>query len=271
MSSQKLRFCLPQCAGMALLMLLLGHPAALSADTLKGHIEKKAEIVSDMLQGQVIDSQTQHPIPEAQVTVPDRGFSMRTDKQGRYRVPFYQGRDPVIMSIEKPGYAPFSLSITENAPPTFTIRLEKQGQRLVLDNQLRHLGDGSFSPYSSAALKFRKPPDGPAIRIPFKIDPASLGENPTLRIGSVIGLDTPLEHMLRGSMTPNSASPLLIKINSSIIARLQVNGDNIAIKIPKHLLKSGQNTLEIEAGYHYPEPDRLDYDDMELIHLVLIP
>src|SRR5690606_17810067 len=125
------------------------------------------------------------------------------------------------------------------------INLQRQLNMLVLDNQLRHLGDGSFSRASTAALKFRKPPDGPAIRIPFSLEGFVLSASPKLKIGSIIGLDTPMVHFLTGNQIGASASPLLIKLNGVVIAQIQVNGDNQTIQLPKHQLRTtGINTLE---------------------------
>lgn len=252
--------------------LLLTEPAAIAQETLKGHIERAADVVSDQLRGKVVDARTGQPIAGAHVSLPDQGFSMRTGAGGEYAVPRVMGKQPVIMSVEKPGYVPFSLSISENALPVFTIQLQKQLQTLILDNTLRHLGDGSYSPVSANALNFRKLSDGPAIRIPFALDPVTLSEKPYLQIGSVVGLDTAMGHFFTGNPIGVSASPLIIKLNGAVIAQLQVNGDNQKIQLPKNLMRAtGLNTLEIESGYHYPEPGRLDYDDMELMHLVIYP
>lgn len=263
--------------GISILGLLIFVNSAsftMAQETLKGQIqlERRAEPTNGMLHGRVIDTETGQPLQNASVTLPDLGFSMRTNSSGEYRIPRYLGKNPIIMSVEKPGYAPFSMSITEHAPPTFDIKLQKQLQLLVLDNQLRHLGDGSFSPASSNAFNFRKPPDGPALRISFSVEGLPLSRSPSLQIGSIIGLDTRMVHFLTGNILEVAATPLLVKLNGTIIAQVQVNGDNQRISIPDSLLqRSGMNILEIETGYHYPEPNRLDYDDMEFMHLVFYP
>ncbi len=240
--------------------------------TLKGHVDKQAEPVQDSLQGEVRDAASNMPVPDAQVTLPDLGFRMKTDAQGRYSVPRYLGKQPIIMSIEKPGYAPFAVSISETGYPPFTLRLQKMLQQLVLDTELRHLGDGSYSPGSSSAMSFRKAPDGPAIRIPFSLKGVSLSHASRLQIGSIIGLDTPMVHFLTGNDMDVTATPLIVKLNGSTIAQIQVNGDNQQIRIPKALLRANTiNTLEFETGYQYNDSGRLDYDDMEFIHLVFHP
>jgi len=238
--------------------------------TLQGRLEKEAEPVQDKLQGQVLDAGTGRPIVGATVTLPDQGFSMKTDANGEYQIPRELGKNALIMSVEKAGYIPFSISISENIPPKFYIRLSQQTQILVLDTQLRHLGDGSFSPASSAAFEFRKPPDGPALRIPFSLGGMIPSASPYLQIGSIVGLDTAMAHLLSHSNIKVAATPLLIKLNGSVIAQVQINGDNQKINVPRELLSPNEtNTLEIESGYQYPEPGRIDYDDMELMHIVL--
>ncbi len=262
------------CLAMFLVLLPSNQciPNAFAQEVLKGRVEQTAKPVSDKLQGQVIDAKTGQPLAGAQVSLPDQGFSMKTNANGEYEIPRFFGQKPVIMSVQKPGYFPFSVSISKDAPPKFTIRLQKQAQGIVLDTQLRHLGDGSFSPFSSAAAEFRKPPDGPAMRYQFSLDGVALSNSPCLKIGSIIGLDTAMAHYLSGNHIGVNASPLLVKLNGNLIARVQVNGDDQKIMLPKDLLHlQGVNTLEIEAGFHYPEPGRIDYDDMEMMHLVVYP
>lgn len=263
--------------GSALLVLLflgivLNLPLGWAQETLRGQVEKTAEPVEDTLQGQVVDAQTSQPLANARVTIPEIGYAMMTDPQGKYQIPRYLGKNPIIMSVEKSGYAPFAMGITQFSPPVFSIKLQKQAQMIILDNKLRHLGDGSFSPGSSNAFHFQKPPDGPAIRFPFSLKGVTLSKASYLQIGSVIGLDTPMAHYLSGNPLGVTASPLVVKVNGAVIAQVDQNGDKHKIQIPQKLLKAGGNNfIEIEAGYHYPEPNRLDYDDMEWMHLVLYP
>jgi hypothetical protein len=245
-------------------------PLANAEEILQGHLQQTAEPIADKLQGRIVDDQTGQPILDATVSIPDDGFSMQTNSQGVYQIPRYMGQHPLIMSIKKTGYAPFSMSIREQVPPYFEIRLQRQMRMIVLDDQLRHIGDGSFSTTSSNALEFRKPPVGPALRIPFNLQGVEISDAPILQIGSIIGLDTAMAHYLSGNHMTVYATPLLIKLNGQIIAKVDVNGDKKRIHIPKTLIKrQGTNLLEVEAGYHYLESGSIDYDDMELMHLVL--
>lgn len=250
-------------------ILLLIPPATYAEVTIQGHLEHQEDLKSS---GQVVDGLTGQPIPGAQVALPDMGYTTQTDRQGRYRIPATRGPNSVIMSVQKPGYAPFSISISKSTEPTMLIRLSKQPHMLVLDDQLRHLGDGSFSPDSSNAFSFRKPADGPGLRIPFSLEGLGISESPVLQIGSIIGLDTRMAHLLSLSRINSAASPLLIKLNGTVIAQIQVNGDNQKIRLPKPILRAnGINILEIEAGFHFVEAKGLDYDDMELMHIVVFP
>lgn len=243
---------------------------ALGQDVIKGRVEEKARIINDRLEGRVVDAETGRPLADVEVTLPDHGFSMRTGPGGEYSVPRIKGEGPVIMSVTRPGYAPFSISISEVALPQFTIRLQKAVKMLVLDNQLRHLGDGSFSRLSNNAFDFRKPADGPALRIPFNLGDLELTDDPYLQIGSVIGIDTRMAHLMSRNRIRINASPMLVKLNGLLVAQVDLNGDNKRISLPRYMFRKGEtNVLEIEAGYHYPEPGRLDYDDIELIHLVI--
>jgi hypothetical protein len=81
-----------------------------------------------------------------------------------------------------------------------------------------------------------------------------------------------MAHMVSRNPISAHASPLLIRFNGQLIAQVAVNGDAQEIKIPVALIRQvGSNTVEITAGFHYPEPGRLDYDDMELMHVVFHP
>jgi hypothetical protein len=258
-----------------LLCLILGLSpiqTGLAQQTLKGYVEEEAKPFQDQLEGVVLDAKTLQPLPNADVALPDQGYSMKTGPHGEYRIPRAMGKQALIMSITKEGYAPFSVSISQHAPPLFNIRLQKAQQMLVLDDRLRHLGDGSFSPHSSGASAFRKAADGPAIRIPFSTGGLALSNAPYLQVGSIIGVDTRMAHHLSGNNIGVSATPLLIKLNGTTIAQVQVNGDNQKIQLPRRALNpNGNDTLEIEAGYQITSDGRLDYDDMELMHIVVYP
>ncbi len=254
------------------LLLMMQGPFLAGAEepVLQGRLEKTID-PDAVLQGRVLDTQTGQPISDAEVSLPDYGESTRTDRSGYYRLYKPSTKEPYIMSIEKPGYAPFSLSVTQTAPAMFNLRLTKQPLMLVLDNQLHHLGDGGYSAVSSNATQFRKPAEGPLLRLPFSLGPSqAISDSPYIQIGSIIGLDTAMTHFLSGNPLDTHASALEIRLNGRRIAQIQVNGDNQKIRFSPSLLnRVGSNVLEVQAGHQYPEPGRIDYDDMELIHLIL--
>jgi hypothetical protein len=257
----------------AVVLTWAGYCPVMAEEILKGSIIKQVEPQGDMLEGEVRDAHTRQPIPDAEVTLPDSGYSVKTDRQGHYQIPRNLGQAPIIMSIQKPGYAPFSVSISHHSPPRFSVYLERHAQMLVLDDRLRHLGDNSYSHISSNAGQFRKPTDGPALRYRFSLDGMTVGTRPTLYIGSIIGLDTPMAHLISRNPMDVSTSPLVVRLNGTMIAQVQVNGDGQRLDLPRHLLhETGFNILELETGSHLvDEGERLDYDDMELMHLVLYP
>lgn len=236
----------------------------------RAEIEKRVDLSQEQFCGEVIDSQTQTPLSGATVKIPDLNYSSQTDASGKYCLPNTLGQKPVIMSIEKSGYGPLSASVSTTVPPLFKIQLSKIVNEIILDSVLRHLGDGSYATVSSNATEFQKDADGPGLRIPFDLQGVSLSEKPYIQIGSIIGIDTGMAHFVEKNPIQVSAGPLKVKLNGSVIAEIQVNGDNKKVAIPKGLLKpKGVNTLEIEAGSHMGPFSRIDYDDMELLHIVL--
>lgn len=244
--------------------------------TLQGHVDYTQEeaSVKGAYKGKVIDSVTGTPVEGAVVDVPDKGYRTFTDKKGRFGLPddAIEPGKQAILSIEKAGYTPFSVTVSKEKFPDFPLKLTKQIQVLVLDNKIHHLGDGSFSAQSAGAGGFRRRSEGPSLKMMFNMNGQTLSDFPKLVVGSIVGLDTQMAHMVSRNPISAHASPLLIRFNGQLIAQVAVNGDAQEIKIPVALIRQvGSNTVEITAGFHYPEPGRLDYDDMELMHVVFHP
>jgi hypothetical protein len=237
---------------------------------LKGGIARQANITPETVSGEVVDAETGYPLSAATLKIPDLNYTRLTGENGAYSLPNLKTSHPYVLSIEKEGYEPFSLSISSEAPPPFTLRLSRLSRAVVLDVLMHHLGDGSFSPFSNAAEAFRKKSEGPLWTLSFSIHPSSLSANTVLQIGSIQGLDTHMAHMLSKSLVQNEASPLVIRLNQQILARVVVNGDKQRFIVPKGLLKE-HNLLEIQTGSQTPEPGRVDYDDMEFLHVLLYP
>ena len=71
-----------------------------------GNVEKNG--VGDF--NQVIDSQTQRPVSQADVSLPSKGYKTKTDNEGRFSLGAKIDA-PTIMSVQKDGYKPFSLTV----------------------------------------------------------------------------------------------------------------------------------------------------------------
>lgn len=59
---------------------------------------------------QVIDSRTQSPVSQADVSLPSKGYKTKTDNEGRFSLGAKIDA-PTIMSVQKDGYKPFSLTV----------------------------------------------------------------------------------------------------------------------------------------------------------------
>lgn len=241
--------------------------------TLRGHLQQESVLPTHCeMSGVVADSITGQPLTGASVSLPDTGESSWTDGAGRFCLNPQRRGQAVILNVNKAGFVPFSLSVSQTSTAPFKLKLQQLARELVLDNTLHHLGDGGYSAVSSNAGQFRKASEGPALRIRFTLGSLNLGQSPKLRLGSLIGVDTAMSHFVTGSMIGVAASPVVVRLNHVQIASIQVNGDNQSLLIPPGLLVStGQNVLEIEAGSHITDDGRLDIDDLELMTLILEP
>lgn len=264
-----------------LLLLPKGGDNALGQTTLKGSIEHYGQASQAPATGgqtQLLDGATGKPLAGVTLSIPERGFQVQTDAEGRAQLPsaYIAPQQPLIMGVQKPGYGPFSVTISQQRPLPFQIKLVQLQKVLVLDTQLRHLGDGAFSSDSNQASLIGGPSDGIGFRLPFQLNGMPISQQPTLVFGSVLGIDTQRAHQVSGNPILVSASPVLIKLNGELVGQLQVNGDRQQVPLPGPLIKPyGLNVLEIETGYQV-KPDywgnsTLDYDDMTFLNLLLYP
>lgn len=220
---------------------------------------------------QVIDSATQAPIDYADVTLPSKGYSTKTDGQGRFSLGAKIDA-PTIMSVQKEGYKPFSLTIdSQSVAKPLVIGIEKTNPHdIIIDQELYHIGDDNYSERSANASDFRIKAIGPFYTKNFKIKNIPPKEDVYLVIGSVIGIDTKMAiDMNQSQVTTAYASAPQVYFNGNMIAELNLNGDNQRIKIPKNLLKVGQNQLTIKAGKNLFQMAYVDYDDIELMNLFI--
>lgn len=250
-----------------LLVVLFLAPSALGIP-FKGKIQENVQAYGNT----VIDAQTQTPISGARVSLPQKYYSTKTDKDGKF---FLDGQmqGTTIMNIEKNGYKPFSLTVNESAmSKPLIIGIEKSSSReLVLESDLCHIGDDNFSYNSANAYDFKIKSAGPSFTKNFKIHAYRNNEEPCLVIGSVIGIDTLMAQKIGQSHAQNAfASAPEVYFNGNKIAEIQINGDNQEVRLPKSLIiKNGENTVTIKAGKNLFQHAYTDYDDIEFMNLYI--
>jgi hypothetical protein len=198
--------------------------------------------------GRVLDRKTGEPIPNAEVQIPEEGITVRTDNYGRFTLPRELPSDR-ILTTRASEYAPFSLTTRKDQKGSYDLRLEKLGPQLVVvDDQLHHLGDNNFSPQSANAGSFRLRAEGVELTRSFNLSKLPRS-GVTLRIGSLIGLDTPASIQAGQSGLRNAAQePLQVLLNGQRVKELTLNGDRIQILLPRAGLRVGNNTLTLRTG-----------------------
>ncbi len=218
----------------------------------------------------VVDNATNLPIAGARVSLPKQNYSTVSDSNGAFQLS-NNIKGKTIMSVEKEGYRPFSLTIDENtASKPIIVGIEKSNvQDVIISSDMFHLGDDNFSENSANSGEFRGKSIGPFFNKSFKIAANALSKTNYLVIGSIIGIDTLMAKSLRQNSIVNSfSSPPEVYFNGSKIAEIQLNGDGQRIKIPNHLLRPGQiNEVTIKTGRNLKQTAYIDYDDIEFMNL----
>lgn len=235
---------------------------------INGNVEKNG-ISGDY--NQVIDSNTQTPVSQADVILPSKGYKTQTDDKGRFSLGAKIDA-PTIMSVEKDGYKPFSLTIDgQSANKPLVIGIEKTNPHdIIIDKDLYHIGDDNYSERSANAADFRIKAIGPFYTKNFNIKKLPPDGDMYLIIGSVIGIDTKMARdMGQSKVTTSFATAPQIYFNGNMIAELNLNGDNQQIKIPRSLIRIGQNQLTIKAGKNLFQTAYVDYDDIEIMNLFI--
>lgn len=234
------------------------------AGTMQGGVEKEVMVGGN----KIFDTQTNMPIAGAKVTLPLKNFMTVTDSQGRFSLNA-DINAPTILSVEKEGYKPFSLTVSKIAPDApLIIGIEKSdAKQISIDTELYHLGDNSFSYNSANAADFQIRSIGPYYSKNF-----NLPKNTTkaaLVIGSIIGLDTKMaKAMGQNKIVQAYASPTEVFFNGVKVAEIQLNGDGQRIKLPSNLIKAGRkNQITIKTGRNMMAYGQVDYDDIEIANL----
>ncbi|MBX2860126.1 MAG: hypothetical protein KTR14_02755 [Vampirovibrio sp.] len=269
-------------SGLLLVSVYLAFPeSGWCGKVLVGKISEETIYRVPGLRGFVYDGETGMPVQGALVTIPSQGMAVKSNNRGAYAIKEMplNGPPKMIVKIAKQGYAPFSYTIdmgkfqqasAKGSQAPISVQLRRLKKILVIDDNLRHLGDGQYSHVSAGARQFRKQSDGTAYMQQFFLPRMDIAAFPILEIGSILGLDTREAHQNGQSHHHKQSSPVRIRINGREISRIATNGDGHKVQFPKHLLnKNGINTIELETGYHYPDGKRIDYDDMEFMNLLL--
>ena len=218
----------------------------------------------------VVDSSTQSPVAGATVSLPQKNYSTKTDNNGNFNLSGDLKGD-TVMSVEKEGYRPFSLTINDQiAAKTMIVGIQKSNVTdLMLENAMMHLGDDNFSKDSANAGEFQLKSVGPFYTKAFKLAANTLSRTNYIVIGSIIGIDTALARSMKQNKVKNSfASPPEVYFNGRKIAEIQLNGDNQKIKIPNSLILADQlNEITIKTGRNLMQSAYVDYDDIEIMNI----
>lgn len=229
--------------------------------------EIKKELRKDV--NQVYDATTNNPIEGVLIKIPSQGFMTKTNKDGVFKLKS-QIDSPTIMSLNKQGYKPFSLTLGNNINSPITIAIEKTTPKdIVIETDMIHIGDNSFSERSANANDFSSGASSSFYTKDFLIKMLKKEEEIFLVIGSIIGIDTiEAQRMGQSGVLTAYSSPPELFFNENKIAEIKINGDGQKIKIPKNLLKFNQkNNLTIKTGKNLYKSMSVDYDDIEFTNL----
>lgn len=250
-----------------ILVILIAIPVF--ADAIIGGVEKRKLRNGE---NQVVDSTTGSGLPNADVSIPTRNYSTKTDEDGRFQLGT-KITAPTIMSVNKEGYRPYSLTLnTESTTKPLVVGIEKTTPKdVVVERNMIHLGDNSYSSDSANANDFAAKSVGPFYSKDFMIKNIGNNEDAYLVIGSIIGIDTLTSRQLgQSKVTSAYANPPEVYCNGNKIAEIKINGDGQEIKLPKGIINQGQeNDITIKAGKNQFQSAYIDYDDIEFTNLLI--
>lgn len=232
----------------------------------KGGVQKNEDISN---YNQIIDSNTGKGIPDAKVAAPALKFLTVTDEEGRFNLNA-KIDGPTILSVQKDGYKPFSMTIDKIGKEPLIIGIEKTAAKdIIVETDMIHLGDNSYSINSANASDFSSKAIGAFYTKDFDIPVLKQGQNAFFVIGSIIGIDTLTARQAGQSKVQTTfASPAELYCNGNKICELKLNGDNQQIPIPKGIIKQGKkNTITVKAGKNLFQTAYIDYDDIEFTNL----
>lgn len=220
---------------------------------------------------QIYDSHTNQPLEGVLIKVPSKNYVTKTRDDGTFKLQT-KIEAPTIMSLEKNGYKPYSMTVDSNSfKAPISIGIEKTNPMdIVVETNMIHIGDDSFSSRSANAGDFSLNSSGSFYTKEFKIKDLIPNKNLFLIIGSIIGVDTiEAQKLGQSNVLTAYASPPEIFFNDSKISDIKINGDNQKIQIPKGLIKwNSANLVTIKAGRNLYKTSYIDYDDIEFTNLL---
>ncbi|MDD3236541.1 MAG: hypothetical protein PHV37_00410 [Candidatus Gastranaerophilales bacterium] len=241
------------------------------AGTVAGGVTKQTQ--NQIKSGnQVIDATSGQAIPYAVVTIPQKNYKTKTNDEGKFKLGT-KINAPTIMSVQKDGYKPFSLTLDEKSTgKPLVVGIEKSNPKdIIIETDMIHLGDDSFSANSANAGDFAVHSIGPFYSKSFNIKQMTFDENAYIVLGSVIGIDTIMAQEIGQShVTTAYANPPQVYCNGNKIAEIKINGDGQQIKIPKSVINQGNsNDITIKAGKNMMQTAYVDYDDIEFTNIII--
>ncbi len=250
------------CIILALLMICTSN---IKAEVISGKVNQNEMLKS---KNKIVDSYTQKPVTGAAVSIPSLGYRTTSSSDGTFELNT-QINDKAILSVQKDGYRPFSLTIDENIaskPLKLGIEKSKMGD-VTIESELCHLGDDVYSETSANSAEFKGKSAGAFFSKKFSTKTLRPNEEAVIIIGSVIGLDTKMAKELgQNQIAYVYSSPTEIFFNGEKIGELKINGDNQEISIPRQLLRDN-NELTIKTGRNLFQHAYIDYDDIEIANI----
>lgn len=221
----------------------------------------------------ILDAQTNTPIANVKITLPQKNFTTYTDSNGAFNLNA-KINSPTILAVEKEGYRPYSITIDKDAASKpLIVSIEKSTlEDIIVTSGWYHLGDNSFSQNSANCNEFHEKAHGSYYTKTFNLATQSLASKYILIIGSIIGIDSLMaQKMGQNKVKVAYASPPEIYLNGIKIANVELNGDSQRFELPKNIIRKGlENELTIKTGRNMSQTSHIDYDDIEFMNLSII-
>ena len=250
---------------LVIFLLLIGLPVF--AKTISGEVKK--ETLAN--KNRVYDVINNEPVSGAVVKLPSYNYSTVTDDDGVFKLET-KIQAPTIMSVQKNGYKPFSMSLNSTGKEPLVIGIEKTTpQDIVIETDMIHLGDNTFSENSANAYDFSLKAMGAFYTKDFHIPHFKSDDNIYLSIGSIIGIDTiQARAMGQSAVKTVYSSPPEIFCNGNKIAEIKINGDNQKINIPQSIINGmDMINITIKTGRNLYKKTDIDFDDIEFTNLLI--